>query len=480
MGKLVKYCDNCEESFAEKFSFCPNCAAPLEKFEMKPVAADKTNEANKAVADEPRSIENTPFAEVPETPAPVEAAPIAEETQFQSEPFAPAATFSADDFTDDDDVLEIDVENNEPQIFSQPVESQPVETVEAAPIVAPDVVPDPYAASPFATKVYAAPQMETKPADGGFASAGDYDSSFHVTVIEEKNVKQRNWLLLGSFVLLMTVLLAGVIYSIFEKDLDLAALDDGSIGALIPLIDEDPMQTVEEEKKQEKDNGGGGGGGGREEERETSKGRLANQMPDPPLISPTKTIEQKDFDLKYQATTQGNRQFQQTNEKYGDPNSKSDFPSDGTGSGGGQGSGIGTGQGSGRGAGQGSGIGTGSGGGIGNGNGGGTGAGGGNPPPPPPPPPKPVGVSSPLQITFKPKPRYTDAARQNNVTGSVTVRVTFLASGQIGSVTPVSSLGYGLTEQAIAAAKSMKFQPQKVNGEAVSVTKSVVFSFSIY
>jgi TonB family protein len=34
MGKIVKFCAVCEENFAEKFSFCPNCSSLLTTYEM--------------------------------------------------------------------------------------------------------------------------------------------------------------------------------------------------------------------------------------------------------------------------------------------------------------------------------------------------------------------------------------------------------------------------------------------------------------
>jgi TonB family protein len=86
----------------------------------------------------------------------------------------------------------------------------------------------------------------------------------------------------------------------------------------------------------------------------------------------------------------------------------------------------------------------------------------------------------PLQIISKPRANYTDAARQNQVQGTVALRVVFTASGQIGSVSPVKSLSDGLTEQAIAAAKEIKFEPAKKNGVPQTVTKQVQYSFTIY
>ncbi len=208
--------------------------------------------------------------------------------------------------------------------------------------------------------------------------------------------------------------------------------------------------TVEEEKQpQKKDDGGGGGGGGREEE-ETTLGDLANQTQNPqraPQAIPR--LENPSLVLP-PASTQGNRTFEQKYDRYGDPNGRFTSWNNGPGSGGGQGTGTGTGQGSGRGTGTGSGDGSGSGSGLGDGNGDGTGSGSGGPPPPPS---RPVGVTQGIKILSKPRPGYTDSARQANIQGTVILRVTFLGSGGIGSISTVKGLGNGLTEQAIAAAR---------------------------
>lgn len=85
-----------------------------------------------------------------------------------------------------------------------------------------------------------------------------------------------------------------------------------------------------------------------------------------------------------------------------------------------------------------------------------------------------------LMIITKPKPRYTDAARRANIRGTVTLKVTFLDNGGIGSITPVSELSDGLTEQAIIAAKKIVFLPQKKGRQTQTVVKTVQYSFSIY
>ena len=83
-------------------------------------------------------------------------------------------------------------------------------------------------------------------------------------------------------------------------------------------------------------------------------------------------------------------------------------------------------------------------------------------------------------LISKPRPNYTLAARENNVQGTVRLLVTFLESGQIGDISPINGLPHGLTEEAIKAAKKIKFQPATVEGKAVTVRKTVEYSFAIY
>ncbi len=179
--------------------------------------------------------------------------------------------------------------------------------------------------------------------------------------------------------------------------------------------------------------------------------------------------------------------------QWGDPNSGFGNRSNGTGSGGGMGTGVGSGAGSGRGTGQGSGTGSASGNGTGTLNGStstqsvvnvsatvevtadssGYGSGGA-------PPPKALGVTSPLKILSKPQAKYNEAARSSGVEGSVRLKVTLLASGQVGSIVPVTRLPHGLTDQAIAAARLIKFEPAKQNGIPISKTVTIDYPFNIY
>lgn len=101
--------------------------------------------------------------------------------------------------------------------------------------------------------------------------------------------------------------------------------------------------------------------------------------------------------------------------------------------------------------------------------------------------PEPISVkSSPsadpdaLVVVKRKIPGYTDLARQNQEKGTVVLKATFQANGMVGKVTVQHGLAYGLTEAAIAAVKQMAFLPAHMNGRAVSIVKTVEFSFSIY
>ncbi len=76
--------------------------------------------------------------------------------------------------------------------------------------------------------------------------------------------------------------------------------------------------------------------------------------------------------------------------------------------------------------------------------------------------------------------KQSKTARQNQFSGTVRVRVTFTASGQIGSVSAVSGAPYGLTEKAIEAARLIKFEPAKKDGVAITKIKQIDYAFTLY
>ena len=483
MGKIVKYCSSCDEGFAERFGFCPDCGAPLQAFEMNPVEAQQASTENLSIADsdtarvdEPVDVTPTPIEpEIPETsftetPAEIDATPTPIEADAPEVYFDDYAAEEEVDVAYDDGVEEANVSyaaaapafvggsnflglSDEPEVFARPGEAYYQTEAKYADV----------------------PNSALDSATGWDYTHAD-DGGFYVTVIQDKNHKQRNQLLLGATVLVTFAAVAAWGVSLFGKSLDVGAI--GSETSLAYLIDDVPMPIEDEPEKQDKEKGGGGGGGGREEQEETSQGDLADQSRTPTHIKPDVNIVKNDnFELKQPiATTEGDRKFPKEYDRYGDPNSRFAGLSNGTGSGGGQGSGYGQGQGSGYGTGAGSGSGSGSGSGTGDGNGDGDGPGGSGRPPSA----AVAKITSPLKIISKPQAKYTDAGRTNNVQGSVRLKVTLLASGAVGSITPVTRLPHGLTEQAIAAARLLRFEPAKVNGVAVSKTITIDYSFTIY
>ena len=476
MGKIVKYCSSCDEGFAEKFGFCPNCGAGLQAFEMSPVAA----EPPPVFTPEPPSLAVAPATFVAALPAPVAVAPV---TVIEPEPPTFLAAPARLEATPVVDAVSAPVLPE----FTEPVAPHELVTEFVAatpePVAISETVVEPTVTKPVGTKSVAKPtpvfvQKTAVDADRGSVSLAEErsrytkDGGFYLTVIEEKNVKQRNLLLVGALGFMLFFLMSATVYSLFSKDLDVGSINDDIFNAVI--VDDVPTQVEKEVKQQKDKDSGGGGGGGREEKTPASRGDLADQTPDPirppdvhipKLDNPTLTLPP--------ASTQGTKKFDKLYGKFGDPNGP-DGASNGTGSGGGIGSGRGTGQGSGTGTGAGSGLGSGYGNGNGNGNGDGNGDGLGAPPP------RPVGVTQGIKILSKPRPGYTDSARQANIQGTVILRVTFLASGQVGSISPVKGLGSGLTEQAIAAARRIAFEPAKTNGVSQSVTKQIEYTFSIY
>lgn len=456
MGKVVKYCNACEEGFAEKFGFCPNCGAGLTAFEMNPL----DNKMAVEPKTEPiKSVEAEAAPTVIETPVEKEVPQVAETQTFSVDAAQnePAETREVFEFSDD--------------VFEKPVEeTKSFEAAEAAAVSSNESVSDNIYQATYAKTADETPE-ESIP---HYVSDGGYQP----TIVEEKNVKQRNTLLLGAFALACTVLLGSYVYSIFNKFLDIAAIDTPSLLSYVGEVDPSEME-MEEPPKKAKDDGGGGGGGGKEEPNDVSKGREATQVKDPLFAPSAKMDRVTDPAIAIRAATNGNREVKQTDENYGKLNGL-EGRFDGSGTGGGMGNGRGRGQGDGNGGGLGNGNGNGYGNGNGNGNGDGDGDGDGNTPTVKIKPPAPVGPTEGVKILSKPRANYTDAARQNQVQGKVVLRVTFAANGSIGSISVISGLGNGLTEQAIAAARGIRFEPAKRGGVPYSVQKPVEYSFTIY
>ena len=80
---------------------------------------------------------------------------------------------------------------------------------------------------------------------------------------------------------------------------------------------------------------------------------------------------------------------------------------------------------------------------------------------------------TPLEITFKPNPAYTEEARTLKVEGEVLLEVEFGADETLHVNRVIRGLGHGLDETAIAAANRMQFKPAMRGGQPVDSTAVV-------
>jgi TonB family protein len=83
-------------------------------------------------------------------------------------------------------------------------------------------------------------------------------------------------------------------------------------------------------------------------------------------------------------------------------------------------------------------------------------------------------------ITYKPEPGFTEMARKHLVRGVVRLRAVLGADGRVRNIIALKRLPDGLTEQAIAAAQKIRFQPATINGQPVSQFVVLEYRFLVY
>jgi TonB family protein len=88
-------------------------------------------------------------------------------------------------------------------------------------------------------------------------------------------------------------------------------------------------------------------------------------------------------------------------------------------------------------------------------------------------------LQTPVEILFKPKPDYTDEARQLKLEGEVLVRVLFTATGEVRLLNVVRGLGHGLDETATLAAQQIKFKPAQRDGQPIDSAATVHIVFQL-
>jgi TonB family protein len=89
-------------------------------------------------------------------------------------------------------------------------------------------------------------------------------------------------------------------------------------------------------------------------------------------------------------------------------------------------------------------------------------------------------VTQKARVLSKPEPTYTEPARKAGVTGTVVLRVIFASDGEVKHIFVIRALGYGLTTQAIKAARLIKFDPAMKDGRPVSMYMQLEYNFNLY
>lgn len=89
-------------------------------------------------------------------------------------------------------------------------------------------------------------------------------------------------------------------------------------------------------------------------------------------------------------------------------------------------------------------------------------------------------VDRKARLLSRPEPDYTRRARRNRVKGVVVLRVVLAATGKVERVTVVKELPDGLTEEAIKAARLIRFEPAERDGRKVSQSAIIEYYFDVY
>jgi TonB family protein len=89
-------------------------------------------------------------------------------------------------------------------------------------------------------------------------------------------------------------------------------------------------------------------------------------------------------------------------------------------------------------------------------------------------------VTTKVKLLSKPEPTYTQAARNEQIVGTVVLKCVFAGDGTVKHILVVQSLPNGLTQQSIAAAKKIRFIPATRNGQPVSMWMQLEYNFNLY
>ena len=88
-------------------------------------------------------------------------------------------------------------------------------------------------------------------------------------------------------------------------------------------------------------------------------------------------------------------------------------------------------------------------------------------------------VFTPVEILSKPKPAYTEEARNLKLEGQVSLEVVFLSNGSLRITRVVRGLGHGLDKAAEQAALQVRFRPATRGGVPVDSSGTINITFAL-
>ena len=89
-------------------------------------------------------------------------------------------------------------------------------------------------------------------------------------------------------------------------------------------------------------------------------------------------------------------------------------------------------------------------------------------------------VTVKARILSKPEPSYSEAARKAGVTGTVVIKCIFASDGEVRNLVVTRALGYGLTSNAVRAARGIRFTPATKDNRQVSMYMQLEYNFNLY
>ena len=87
-------------------------------------------------------------------------------------------------------------------------------------------------------------------------------------------------------------------------------------------------------------------------------------------------------------------------------------------------------------------------------------------------------IDTKIRLLTKPEPQYTADARREGIRGTVVLKAVFSSTGHVTNIRVISGLPYGLTEQALKAARMITFTPAMKDGKPVSMWIQLEYNFN--